>query len=167
MQHLEGDYRVDGHDPHCSWKTHLQSHANANANILLLLAGSWTCSGGTDVFDADGGDGYTRAGALKKNLGAPLQASGSLAMTTLRQSWLRGPRCQQGWGVTQKTQAMMLNRMAMGSLVATHKKGAMVCRGLWVGTYSTVRSTTMDRCRRWGKGTAEGGGSDLFIDGRM
>ena len=64
-------------------------------------------------------------------------------------------------------QAMMLNRTAMGSLVATHKKGATVHRGLWVGTYSTVHLTTMDRCRRWGKGTAEGGSGDLFIDGRM
>ena len=64
-------------------------------------------------------------------------------------------------------QAMMLNRMAMGSLVATHKKVATVHWGLWVGTYSTVRSTTMDRCCRGGKGTTEGGGGDLFVDGRM
>ena len=64
-------------------------------------------------------------------VGRALAASGSLAMTTPRRSWSRGPRYQRGWGVTQKTQAMMLSRTVTGSLAAEHKKGAKGHRGPW------------------------------------
>ena len=71
-------------------------------------------------------------------------------MMTLRQSWPRGPRCQRWWVVTQKTQAMMLNRTVTGSLMVTHKKGVRGHRGPRAETYSVVRSRARDRCHRWG-----------------
>ena len=94
--------------------------------------------------------------------GRALSASGSLAMTTLRQSWLRGPRCQRWWGVTQKTQEMMLNRTVTGSLVVMHKEA----RGPWAETYSAVCSRARDWCHKWGgRGSQRVAASTLLTGG--
>jgi len=74
--------------------------------------------------------------------------AGSLAMTTPRQSWPRGPQSQQGWGVMQRMQAMRLNTPAM----------------VYVGDLGWKHSTVCLRARADAtSGIVEGGGVHFFV----